>query len=85
MELQGHIHNGVVVLDGHPELPEGAAVTVSLCESPASSAESRKTRVEFPLVRSDNPGSVHLTNEMIAQIFEEEDLAAFLGKRDVSP
>ena len=30
-------------------------------------------RVEFPLVPSSAPGSVHLTNEMIADISDEED------------
>ena len=32
-------------------------------------------KVEFPLIRSNAPGSVHLTNEMIGQILDEEDAA----------
>ncbi len=36
-------------------------------------------RVKFPLVESDKPGSLHLTNEMIAEIFEEEDVARCQG------
>ena len=74
MEFLGRVHNGVVVLDGKPNLPEGAVVSVSY---PAPSPESRlaRKRVPFPLVRSAEPGSVHLTNERIGEILDEEDAA----------
>jgi hypothetical protein len=28
MEILGHVHNGVIVLDGNPTLPEGTVVSV---------------------------------------------------------
>ena len=30
--------------------------------------------VVFPLVESEQPGIIHLTNERIAEIFEQEDI-----------
>ena len=74
MVVRGHVRNGVVVLDGGPELPEGAAVTVS-CAEPAVTSPETKRRVEFPLVSSAHPGSVDLTGERVAEILNEEDAA----------
>lgn len=76
MELTGQIQNGVVVLDGNPVLPEGASVVVVIVPKSKSQTGSR---VQFPLVRSGLPGSVKLTNERIAQIFEEEDIEMMKG------
>jgi hypothetical protein len=75
MEIPGHVRNGVVVLDGKSKLPEGASVTVSYPASAAPPPAQRK-RVSFPLVRSANPGSVHLSNERIAEILNDEDAAS---------
>jgi hypothetical protein len=72
MVVRGHIRNGVVVFDGQPELPEGAAVTVS-CAEPAAASPAAKGRVDFPLVRSAHPGSVDLTSERITEILDGED------------
>jgi hypothetical protein len=73
MELLGHIRNGVVVFDGNPTLPEGAVVNVTiptiLSKSPAAK------RVVFPLVDSEHPGTLNLTNQQIREIFDEEDFS----------
>ena len=75
MELNGLVQNGVIVLTGGVSLPEGMAVTVSWgVETTASQPE--KKRVQLPLVRSANPGTLHLTNAMIGEIFDEEEAAA---------
>ena len=73
MEISGRVQNGVVVLDGLSSLPEGAAVRVTYREKPAIRIAQHQWRVVFPLVPSSNPGSLHLTNERIAEIQDEED------------
>jgi hypothetical protein len=76
METLGHVCNGVVVLEGGVTLPEGTLVTVSCDLEPASPPTSKKERVRLPLVRTGEPGSLHLTNERIAEILDEEDVAS---------
>jgi hypothetical protein len=71
MEILGRIQNGVVVLEGDSALPEGASVVVTYPASAANVTTTEKKRSPFPLVRSANPGSVHLTNERIAEILSE--------------
>jgi hypothetical protein len=73
MIIPGRIHNGVVVLQGGPALPEGAAVTVSYPASGGLTPDREKRRIQVPLVRSDRPGSVQLTGARIAEILDEED------------
>lgn len=76
MELNGYVQNGVIVLtDG--ALPEGTPVTVS-CGVDATTPPPVVERkyVKFPLVESDNPGTLNLTNEMIGDIFDEEEASA---------
>ena len=80
MKISGHVQNGVVVLDGPMTLPEGAAVTVVVRSSPVVHFAKYPKRVEFPLVPSDAPGSIDLTNARIAEILEEEDIDSL--KRD---
>jgi hypothetical protein len=75
MEILGHVLNGVIVLDGNPNLPEGAVVTVLYFPAPKTPPAVERQRVPFPLVRSAQPGSVALTNELIAEILDEEDAA----------
>jgi hypothetical protein len=75
MELQGHVLKGVVVLNGPAELPEGAVVSVPYPVAELST-HSVRLRVNFPLVRTSNPGTIHLTNDRIAEILDEEDLSA---------
>gem|GEM_PF-642393 len=76
MEISGKIQNGVVVLDDPLALPEGTAVTVTIRSMPVIRVSQNQKRVEFPLIHSASPGSVHLTNERIHEILEEEDIAA---------
>ena len=73
MIIPGRVHNGVVVLEGGPALPEGAAVSVSYPAAGGSTAVGEKRRIQVPLVRSERPGSVQLTGERIAAILDEED------------
>jgi len=74
--LHGRVQNGVVVFEGGSDLPEGLAVTISF-QAPADSQQvSKKKRVQLPLVRTGEPGSLHLTNERIAESFDEEDIAS---------
>jgi hypothetical protein len=54
-------------------LPEGLAVTVAV--APALEKPQRGERVEFPLVRSKRPGTVHLTGKRIAEILDDEDVS----------
>jgi len=69
----GRVRNGVVVLDGDSSLPEGAVVTISYGEPPAKQATVGSTRIQVPLVRTGQPGSVHLTGERIAEILDNDD------------
>jgi hypothetical protein len=75
MVIQGRIQNGVVVLDGNSELPEGAVVAVVFPAQPPKPQAAEGTRVQFPLVRSAQPASIDLTNDRIAEILDEEDAA----------
>jgi hypothetical protein len=73
MKIHGRVHNGVVVLEGGPALPEGTKVTVYCTIASVSRKSPKKKRVEFPLVHSKHPGTLHLTGERIAEILDEED------------
>jgi hypothetical protein len=77
MEIRGHVKNGVVVLDDGASLPEGTPVTVSCVTVRIWRKPGKKTRIRLPLVRSNHPGSVNLTNERIAEILDEEDVARY--------
>jgi hypothetical protein len=73
MIIPGRVHNGVVVLEGGSALPEGAAVTVTYPAPPTARPAVAKRRIEVPLVRTDQPGSIQLTGARIAEIMDEED------------
>ena len=75
MEILGRVHNGVVVLEGDPTLPEGTIVTVT-CTSLPQTRPIEAKRIEFPLVRSKYPGSLQLTAERVAEFLEAEDVSA---------
>ena len=75
MENLGRVHNGVVVLEGDPTLPEGTVVTVT-CTSLPQTRPIEAKRIEFPLVRSKHPGSLQLTAERVAEFLEAEDVSA---------
>jgi hypothetical protein len=76
MEIHGVVQNGVVVLDGSVSLPEGATVRVVYPASPSVRPAGRQRRIQLPLVHCDQPGTVHLTNERIGEILDEEDAAS---------
>lgn len=76
MQIPGRIENGVVVFDQDVALPEGTRVVVFQLSPGEQAAKTRKKRVELPLVKSGAPGSIHLTNERIQEILDEEDIAA---------
>jgi hypothetical protein len=75
MVISGHVQNGVVVLDGNPALPEGAVVAVSYPVPVPIQPAGDNRRIEVPLVRTGQPGSVNLTGHQIAEILDEEDAA----------
>jgi hypothetical protein len=77
MEIRGRVHNGVVVLEADLTLPEGAIVTVLYTEPPPTVPPESGYRVQFPLVKSDRPGSVDLTAERIAEILNDDDFSAY--------
>lgn len=74
MRIPGRVANGVVVLEGNQSLPEGAEVIVTFqdVESPEAPCAER---IRFPIVRSEHPGTIKLTGEMIAEYLEDEDLS----------
>jgi len=76
MEIRGRVHQGVIVLEDGAVLPESAEVTVSCDVPPVLHGSTFQKRVEFPLVHSDEPGTLNLTGERIAEIFDEEDASA---------
>lgn len=76
MVIQGHVQNGVVILEQGSNLPEGATVTVWYPGATGPKQSLGERRIEVPLVPSNEPGSVRLTNERIAQILDEEDASA---------
>ncbi len=75
--IAGRVKNGVVVLQRGARLPEGAEVNVVPRKSPVIRVATRQQRVVFPLVSSKKPGSIHLTGERIAEILDQEDVAAY--------
>ena len=74
MKNHGIVHNGTIVIDGGVPLPEGTRVVVSI---EAESAESNPSeyRVQFPLVYSETPGQLHLTNEEIAEYLDDDEIS----------
>ena len=73
MEFPGRVQNGVVVFDGPQTLLDGTEVIVRTTSTPVIRVNKIQRQVEFPLFPSSEPGSLHLTNEQIQEIFDEED------------
>lgn len=74
MTLLGHILNGVIFPDQGFALPDGAVVSISYPAAPSSAelkspsnSPEKKQRVDFPRVRNGEPGSLDLTNDMLAE------------------
>ncbi len=84
MDILGHVHNGVVVLDEPARLPEGARVVVSYAAGPRIRVSPIRKRVQLPLVKTGRPGSLELTNDRIAEILDAEDIEAMKGQWDAS-
>ncbi len=76
MIVPGRVQNGVVVLEGGATLPEGAAVRVSYHAGPVIHVSPIRQPVQLPLVKTDRPGSVALTNDRIAEILNEQDASS---------
>lgn len=76
MEIPGRVHNGVVVLEGGPPLPEGTVVRVSYHAGPAIHVSPIRKRVDLPLVKTGRPGTVALTNDRIAEVLDEQDASS---------
>jgi hypothetical protein len=75
MIIHGRIENGVVRLLDGPALAEGTEVVVLVGRAMVQLANPATDRWDIPVVCGGKPGTVNLTNERIAEIFEEEDLA----------
>ncbi|HET6884359.1 MAG TPA: hypothetical protein VFI31_29675 [Pirellulales bacterium] len=75
MEIPGRVQNGVVVLEGAATLPEGTKVTVCYHARADAGPQPPKRRIEVPLVKTDEPGTVHLTAQRIAEILDEQDVS----------
>jgi predicted phosphodiesterase len=75
MEMLGRVDRGVIVLQGGTHLPEGAMVRIVFEPGEASGSARPRRRVAFPLVESDQPGSMKLSGDRIAEILDEDDLA----------
>ena len=83
MQLHGLVQNGVIILCDGLSLPEGTPVTVSCSLESSTRPPSAKKRVQLPLVRTGEPGSMHLNNERIAEILDEEDVASARDRKSV--
>ena len=77
MEIRGRVHNGVVILEEAHSLSEGAVVTVSYPDTPEPKPFGRSRRVPLPVVPSDRPGTLDLTTDRIAELPNDDDVAAF--------
>ena len=79
MEILGIVDHGVIVPQGDVRLPEGVTVRVvydgAESAQPGRPARAPGYRVKFPLVKTGESGTLHLTNERIAEIFDEEDFS----------
>jgi hypothetical protein len=73
MTVKGRVQHGVIILPKGVSLPEGTEVIVS-CEPGSIAQPKQGKRVEFPLVRSQRPGTLQLTPERVAQLLDEQDV-----------
>ncbi len=74
MEFQGVVQNGVVVLPPNVNLAEGTVVVVQYAQEQLPDESRPRKRVQFPLVRSKHPGSIHLTNDLIAEFLNDTEI-----------
>jgi hypothetical protein len=76
MQIPGRVQNGVVVLEGPMTLPEGTPVFVSERTVPVVHSAKHQKAVVLPLVPSDEPGSIDLSSDRIAEILDQEDASS---------
>ena len=76
MEIQGVVQDGVVVVDGAISLPEGAVVVVTYREAPVIRVARNPVPVVLPIFDSDEPGTIDLTNDRIAEILDRDDASS---------
>ena len=74
MNIRGRIKNGVVELEGSPSIPEGTEVVVVVNDLPTKAGDAAMP-LPFPVVSSEQPGSVKLTGDLIAEMLEDDDVS----------
>lgn len=74
MQAEGVVHNGVIVIEGGVAIPDGTRVTIST-QGPIARDDKSKSTVEFPLVRSANPGQLQLTNEFLSECLDADEIS----------
>ena len=76
MDIDGLVQNGVVVFPAGQSLPEGMRVTISCPLPPGKIGSKPKHRISLPLVPSENPGTLQMTAERVAELLEEADVSS---------
>jgi hypothetical protein len=76
MEIPGIVQNVVVVFEQPIALPEGASVVVTYLEKPVIRFSDNPHPVVLPIFDSDQPGTLDLTNDRIAEIQDQEDASS---------
>lgn len=76
MQVSGRVQNGVVVFEQPNALPDGAAVVVTYREKPVIRFSDNPRPVVLPIFDSDQPGTLDLTNDQIADILDQEDASS---------
>ncbi len=73
MKISGVVRSGAILIDGGIQLPEGTRILVSIEPDPILS-KSHSYHVQFPLVYSETSGQLRLTNEMIADVLDTDEV-----------
>jgi hypothetical protein len=75
MVIPGRVQDGVIILQGSVSLPEGTTVSVFYPGPAAAGQANPKRRVQLPLVPSEQPGTLNLTSDRVAELLEDDDLS----------
>ena len=75
MDIQGVVQNGVVVLPPDVTLADGTVVVLHCSQDQVPVEPRPRKRAQFPLVHSKNPGTLHLTNDMIAEFLNDTEIS----------
>jgi hypothetical protein len=76
MDVPGRVENGIVVLEGATQLPEGAQVVVSLRTKPNIQVATTQRPVRLPIFDYSGPPDINLTNDQIVEMLAREDASA---------